>query len=245
MSKFSHFLYLNKIIIFNLLLAAFLVGINPELIRRLPDTLRIDYYLGVAMLFGLFLECAGIYYKSRFLFSFYDTLQRKVPWFIGGTFIPRIMVSGGLATLALDSMGALEISDFFLIPIALYAVMKEFWVRNVLLNTDREAQNKRPPSWKTIMAEVFLFLFFAIGYLSIWRVYLFDHPRIMYMVLSPINWAFVGLGFLLVLFCLEMPHYWEQHLRIKPRNIKTLSVLSLLLPTLGLIAQLYLLGFVR
>lgn len=245
MSKFSHFLYLNKIIIFNLLLTVFLVGVDPEWTQLLEDTPQLDYYLGVVFLFGLFLEFAGIYYKSRFLFSFYDTLQRKTPWFIGWTFVPRVLVSGALATLALDSMGALEISDFFLIPIALYAVMKEFWVRNKLLNTDRESQGKRPPAWKTILGEIFIFLFIAIGYLSIWRVYLLEHPRIKYMVLSPINWVFVGLGFLGVILCLEMPHYWEQHLRTKPRSVKILSLLSVILPTIGLLVQLYLMGFVR
>lgn len=245
MSKTSHFFYQNKIIIFNLLLTAFLVGFNPEWTQLLPDTTQINYYLGVFFLFGLFMEFAGIYYKSRFIFSFFDSLQRKVPPYIGWTFLPRIMVSGALATLALDAMNALEITDFFLIPITLYAVLKEFWVRNMLLRTERETQYSRPPAWKTILGEIFLFLFIAIGYLSIWRVYLFENPRIKYLVLSPINWIFVALGFLAVLLCLEMPHYWEQHLRTKPRSVKILSLISVILPTLGLLAQLYMIGFVR
>ncbi|MEL7400043.1 MAG: hypothetical protein AAGN35_16935 [Bacteroidota bacterium] len=245
MSKTSQFLYQYKIIIFNLLLTAFLVGFNPEWTQLLPDTRQVNYYLGVFFLFGLFLEFAGIYYKSRFIFSFYDSLQRKLPYYIGWTFLPRVLVSGALATLALSAMSALEITDFFLIPITLYAVLKEFWVRNILLRTDRESHYPRPPAWKTTLGEIFLFLFIAIGYVSIWKVYLLENPRIKYLVLSPINWAFVALGFIAVLLCLEMPHYWEQHLRTKPRTIKTLSILSVILPTLGLLVQFYLMGFVR
>ncbi|HHG86500.1 MAG TPA: hypothetical protein ENJ82_17245 [Bacteroidetes bacterium] len=245
MSKFSHFLYQYKVITFNLILTAFLVGFNPLWLKLLPNSVELNYYLGIVFLCGLFFEFAGIWFKSRFLFSFYDTLQRKVPWYIGSTFLPRVLFSGALATLALESMGALEISDFFLIPIIIFAVLKEFWVRNVLLNTDRESQNDRPPVYKNWLGEVLLFLFICIGYVSIWKVYLLEHPRIYYMVLSPINWAFVGLGFLGVLYCLEMPHYWEQNLRSNPKRIKILSILSLLFPTLGLIAQMYLMEFVR
>lgn len=245
MSKFGHFLYQYKIITFNVLLAIFLVTFNPAWTQLLPDTQEMNYYLGVVFLCGLFFEFASVWFRSRFIFSFYDSLHQKVPWYIGSTFLPRVLTSGALAMLALQSMGALEVSDFFLIPIIIYAAVKEFWVRNVLLDTDRESQNARPPVIKNWLAEILLFLFLCLGYISIWKVYLIPHPRIYYMVLSPINWAFVALGFLLAIYCLEMPHFWEHHLRTKPKRIKVLSVLSLLLPTLALVLQMYMIGFVR
>ncbi|MEM7035496.1 MAG: hypothetical protein AAF570_00875 [Bacteroidota bacterium] len=231
-------------IIFNLLLTAFLVGFNPEWLQLLPDNSDFNYYVGVGILGFLFLEFAGLYYKSRWIFSFSEALHRKVPWYISNTFLPRVIVSGIFATLAFQAMGALEISDFFLLPIILYATMKEFWVRSVLLATEKD-KNPRPAAFKVWMGEIMIFLFICVGYMAVWKYFLLENPRVKYMVLSPINYGFVVAAFLVMLYCLLMPYFWEAHLGSRTKRQRVLNYLSILLPTGGLIAQLYLMGFVR
>lgn len=243
MSKSSHFLYRHKVIIFNLLLTAFIVGVDPRYLLELPDTGDFNYYIGVGILLALFFEFAGIWYKSRFIFSFPVNLHKPVPWYIGMAFLPRIVTSAALAMLALKAMGALEVSDFFLLPIIAYATIKEFWVRATLLNTKRD-KTVRTPKGKVWLGEIMLFLFICVGYMSVWEVYLLENPRIMYMVLTPINWGLVGPAFLILLLSLEMPFYWEEHLRTKPRREKIFALLSALLPMIGVLVQLYMIGYV-
>lgn len=242
MNKFAHFLYTHKLILLNALLAGFIGAFHPDYLKGLPDTAEFNYYLGVGLLVLLFFEFAGIYYKSLFIYSFAQSTHRKVPLYLTGTFLPRLLVSGGLATLVLSAMGALSISDFFLIPIILYATFKEFWVRAQLLDTKRE-KNPRPGKFRVWMGETFLFLFLCGAYVAIWEIYLLENPRIMYLLLDPINWGFDLVGFALAMYAMQMPYLYEEYLREKPRSQKVLAYLSLLLPVLAFAFALYRISF--
>lgn len=238
MNKFGHFLYNHKLIILNLFLAAFIVLLDPTKLDFVPDTKEFNYYLGVSILGLLFFEFAAIHYKARWIYSFAQNLNRKTPILFYFSFIPRILISAGLATMVLSAMGALEISDFFLIPIILYATLKEFWVRAFLLTSERE-KAKRPSKAIIWISEIGFFLFLAGAYFTFWEVYLLEHERTMYLLLTPINWAFDTLALALALTALELPHLYDEWTRSKPRSQKTLAVLSLLLPILAFVFTLY------
>lgn len=242
MNKFSHFLYTHKLIVLNALLAAFIAAFDPGYLKGLPDNPEFNYYLGVGLVVLLFFEFAGIYYKSRFIYSFEHTTHRKIPLYFGLSFFPRLLVAGGLAILVLRAMGALEVSDFFLIPIILYATLKEFWVRAELLETKRE-RNPRPSKFKVWVGEVMLFLFFAGAYTAVWEIFLLENPRVLYLLLDPINWAFDLIGFALILFSMEIPFYYEEAVREKPATQKLMAQLSLILPVLAFLFVLYRLNF--
>jgi hypothetical protein len=230
------FLYRYKILAVNFVLAIVIAGVDPMLLKHLPDTIDFQYYLGVGILVALFAEVVAVWYKSRLIFSFTNSLFHKVPWFIHASFVLRVGFSGIIAALALANMGALEFSEFFLIPIVLYAAVKEFWVRSVLLATERE-KTVRPNAFRQVVGEIALPLFILVSYFVIWHTYLLETPRIMYLVLSPINWPFAALAFMLMLYAFEMPYFWEDHLRPKTKAQHALSFVSLLLPAIGLLVR--------
>lgn len=236
MSTIGTFSYRYRVLVFNLLLAVVVGGLDPEWLKRMPDNPNFDYYLGVGIIFALFLEYAGIWFKSRLLFSFESSLHRNVPSYVGWTFLPRILVSGAIATLALNIMGALKVSDFFLLPLILYATVKEFGVRTMLLDTVRE-KLPRPGGMRLWIGDVFLFVFIAVAYVAIWKVYLLENSHMMYIMIDPINWAFTGLGFAGMLFFLEMPFFWEEYLHGKSGSGRWFSILTILIPTLALIGR--------
>jgi hypothetical protein len=236
------FMYRYKIIVVNLLLMATIVGLDPVLLQRIPESEAMNYYLGVIVFFALFLEFAGIHYKSLVIFASSLSLYRKAPFLFTVSFIPRVVFSGVVATLAVETMGGLKFTEFFLIPIVLYAAGKEFWVRKTLFSTERE-RGPRPNHVRTALADIFLFLFIVIAYSTAWKIYLLDSPHIMFMVMSPINWAFSALVFGLILYSFEMPLFWEDYLKPKTKLQKRLSYLSLLLPVFGLLARFYLQAF--
>lgn len=236
------FFHRYKIFVINLLLMTIIAGVDPYLLTWIPDTEAINYYIGVGIIAILFFEIIGVWYKSRLLFSMPDALYHKIPWYIHSLFLPRVIFSGIIATLALESMGALEASEFFLIIIVLYAAAKEFWVRSVLLTTERE-KSKRPTMATMVLSELAMFTFLTTSYFAIWKVYLLETPRIMYLVLSPINWPFAAIALTLLLFAFEMPYFWEDALRPKTRAQRALSFSSLLFPAFGLIIRFYLLSY--
>lgn len=238
------FFFRHKILVINLLLMAIIVGVDPEMHLRLPDNPAVDYYIGVFILFALFLEFAGIYYKSLVIFSFHSALYQKVPGILGWSFVPRVLISGVVASLAVDTMGGFAYSEFFLIPIVVYASFKEFWVRSVLFNTERE-RGPRPNALRTALADILLFFYIVTAYFAIWKVYFLESPRVMFLVMSPINWGFAALAFFIVLFAFEMPLLWEDHLKPKTKLQKRMAYLSLLLPVIGLLARFYLQSFMR
>lgn len=230
------FFYRYKILVVNFILAVTIAGVDPMLLHQLPDSEAFHYYLGVGIIAVLFLEIAAIWYKSRLLFSFPDALFQKVPWYIQASFVLRVGFSGLVAALALANMGALEVSEFFLIPIVLYAAVKEFWVRSVLLITERE-KAVRPNALRLTISEIALPGFILVSYFAIWHTYLLETPRIMYLVMSPINWPVAAIVFMLMLFAFEMPYFWEDHLRPKSKAQHALAYASLLLPAAGLLVR--------
>jgi hypothetical protein len=236
MSTIGTFSYRYRVLVFNLLLAGVVGGLDPRWLEMLPVDVNLDFYLGVGIMVALFMEFAGIWFKSRLIFSFESSLHRNVPAYIGWTFLPRVLVSGAFATLALDIMGALAVSDFFLLPIILYATIKEFGVRTVLLDTVRE-KLPRPGGARLWLGDVLIFIAIAVAYAAIWKVYLLDNQHMMYVVISPINWGFTAATFFAMLFVLEMPFFWEEFLHGKSAGGRWFSILTILLPTLALIGR--------
>lgn len=242
MSNTGTFSYRYKILVFNLLLAVIVLGFDPDWLRFIPDRPDINYYLGIFILLGVFLEFAGIWFKSRVNFSKEAALHRVTPMHIGLTFVPRVLVTGAIATLALDSMGALEMTDFFLLPLVLFATFKEFFVRSIYLDSERE-KLVEPTGMRKWIGDVLLFGGIVISYVAIWKVYLLEHEHIMFAILSPINWGFAAPAFLLILFCLEMPLFYEEFLLNKPKSKRFLSFLTLLLPVLALLGRFFLIRY--
>lgn len=238
------FFYRHKIIVMNLLVMMVIIGVDPELLLLLPQSTAADYYSGVFILFTLFLEVVSVWYTSRMLFSFPNSLFQKVPARISASFLPRVLVSGAIATLAIDVMKGFHLSEFFLIPIVLYAVSKEFWVRSVLLFTERE-KTVRPNGFQVFMGDFSLFIFMITAYFAIWKVYLLESPRLMFMVMSPINWGFASLAMLGMLYSMQMPLFWEDHIKPKSDAQKRLAYLSLLLPVVALIGRFFLQSYLR
>lgn len=236
MSSIGTFSYRYRTLVFNILLAGVVGGFDPHWLDWMPETEKLNYYLGVGIIVALFLEYAGIYFKSRLLFSFESSLHRPVPGYVGWTFLPRIVISCAFAMLALDIMGALTVTDFFLLPIILYATIKEFGVRSILLDTVRE-KLPRPGGIRLWIGDVLLFVFMVVAYIAIWKVYLLDNQHMMYVIISPINWGFTAGGFFLMIFFLEMPFFWEEYLHDKSRAGRWFSFLTVLLPTLALIGR--------
>lgn len=242
MNRFGHFLYTHKLIVLNVLLTGFIVGLDPRVLVDIPDTPEFNYYIGVCIMGLLFFEFAAIHYLSRFIYSFPRNLQRKLPWYIGISFVPRVLVSSGLALLVLSAMGVLTDSDFYLLLIIVYAATKEFWVRSFLFNADRK-KTKRPSRIMNWAGAIMFFLFIAGSYFSLWEVYLYEHQRIMYLFLNPINWAWDILIFMVIIVSLEVPYLYEEWIREKKRSHKVLAVCSVLLPILGFVFTLYRLSY--
>lgn len=242
MNRFGHFLYTHKLIVLNVFLAGFIAALNPLKLSVIPDTPEINYYIGVIIMALLFFEFAAIHYLARWVYSFPRNLQRRVPWYIGISFIPRVLVSAGMALLVLSAMGVLTNSDFFLVLITVYAAAKEFWVRSFLLNADRE-KTKRPSRVMNWAGAIMFFLFIAGSYFALWEVYLLEHQRIMYLFLDPINWGWDILMFTVVIVSLEIPYLYEEWIREKKRTHKVLAVCSVLLPILAFLFCLYRLKF--
>ena len=242
MDQVKTFAYRYKVLVFNLLLAAIILGFDPKWLAILPERTDIDYYLGVFILLGLFLEFAGIWFKSRVNFSRETSLHRVTPSYIGFTFVPRVLVTGAILTLALDSMGALELSDFFLLPIVVVATFKEFFVGSFYLDSERE-RLPVPKGFRRKIGDGLLFLSIVIAYVSIWKVYLLEHKHIMFAILSPINWGFAAPAFLLLLFCLEMPLFYEEFSLNKPRSKRLISIVTLLFPVMALLGRFFLIGY--
>lgn len=236
MSSIGTFSYRYRVLVFNLLLAGVVAGLDPDWLLLLPNDVQLDYYLGVGIIVALFFEFAGIWYKSRLLFSFESSLHRSVPWYIGWSFFPRVLIGCAIAMLALDVMGALTISDFFLLPIILYATIKEFGVRTILLDTVRE-KLPRPEGFRLWIGDVLLFVFIVVAYVAIWKVYLLQNQHMMYVLISPINWGFTAAAFFAMVFCFEMPFFWEEYLHGKSTAGRWFSIATVLLPTLALVGR--------
>lgn len=238
MNRLGHFLFTHKLFILNVFLAGFIAFLDPRMLSVLPESPEASYYMGVGLLTILFLEFASIHYLGRFIYSFSRNLQRKMPWYIGMSFVPRVLVSGGLAMLVLDAMGVLSMSDFFLILIILYATAKEFWVRSYLLNANRP-KTKRPSKFMNWAAAIAFLIFLCAAYFALWEIYLLEHPRIMFLYLAPINWGWDILIFAVIVTALEVPFFYEEWTRDKTRAQKVVALSSLLLPVLAFVFCLY------
>lgn len=242
MKKIGTFFYLQKVFFFNLLFALFVLATEFFLLEWMPNNPDFKYYFGVAILTGIFLDFAGIYYKTTLLYSFSFNHDRKVPFYFGLTFIPRLLFNGVILLLAISAMGWLKGNDFWLLPATILASIKEFWVRSTLLNT-RETRAERTSVGKIWMGEIFLFLSMCISYLGLWYVYLKDADKLLLKAMYPQNYAFVALLFLLFLLSWQMPNLLEEYFRNKHRGQKIFALLSLLLPVLALLFVFFKRGY--
>lgn len=242
MNKFGYFLYQQKMILLNLFLAGLIAALDPRDLRLLPRTAEYSQNAGLIFLTLLFFEFAAIHYKARWIYSFRRNLERKTPFLIYLSFVPRVLISCGFMLWTLAAMGALEKTDFFLILIIVYGAAKEFWVRGNLLNSSREA-SKRPSKFMMWTTEIAFFLFLGGAYVAMWYIYLFDHERIMFQLLSPINWIFLIPTFAFVMVALQIPMIFDELRRMKPRSQKIVAYGSILLPILAFVFAIYRFNF--
>jgi len=202
------------------------------------------YYLGVALIATFFMEIGACYYKYRFIYSKKGARGRKIPGIYHIAFFPRVIVSGGLGILAFYGLGFLNYSDFLFIVIALYAAIKEFWVRSTLLDPEGE-QTPRPGRFKVWLGEVFLFLFIGLGYYVFWELYLLDNPKLLGILRYPQNYAFIAIGAYIVFLALQMPLFFENYIRGQSKKEKAIAYFSVLLPTLGVVFQFFAMGYLQ
>lgn len=242
MKKIGTFFYLQKVFFYNLLFALFVLATEYFLLDLLPSNEDFRYYFGVLVLVGLFLDFAGIYYKTQLLYSFAFNHDRKIPFYFGLTLAPRLIFNGGIFLLAISAMGWLKDNDFWLLPATVLASMKEFWVRSTLLNP-RESRAERSSVRKIWMGEIFLYLSMCISYLGLWFVFLKDADRLLLKAMYPQNYPFVALIFLLFLLSWQMPNLLEEYFRNKHRDQKIFALLSLLLPILALLFVFFKRGY--
>jgi hypothetical protein len=242
MKKRSRFLFEHKVVLFNLLLFAFMISWPVGILESKDNNPDFNYYAGVVILLGLFFEFTGIWYKSRFIYSHKRSNEAYIPFLFRIAIWPRLLFSILLFGLALKAMGVLSRSDFWLIVMVFYGGAKEFWVRKVLLKPE-ESNGSRDPQWKILMGEVMLFIFICIAYVTLWSYYLLQSEKIIMRIIYPSNYAFAAIGFIVFITSVMMPMLVEEYLREKTRGRKIFAFLSCLLPVSAFIFQVYKLGF--
>jgi hypothetical protein len=242
MTRSARFFYYHKVLIFNLLFGGFIVLYPPELFDHISPEADFHYYAGVAILTALFFEFAGIWYKSRFIYSIKGAKEQSIPMLFRLAVWPRLLVSIFIIGLAFRAMGILESNDFYLLVLVLYAGIKEFWVRYRLLNPE-DAEGVRDSQLKIWMAEAMLLIFTCVAYAAFWEYYLLDTPKVLLTAMSIQNFPIVGIVFFLFLVSVLMPHLLEEYLRQKPRSSKILAAVSFLLPISALLFQLLKMGY--
>lgn len=242
MKKIGTFFYVQKVFFFNLLFALFVVGTDMFFLKWLPDTPEFSYYFGVLILVGVFFDFAGIYYKTQLLYSFSFNHDRKIPFYFGLTFLPRLVFNGLIILLAISAMGWLKSSDFWLLPATILASVKEFWVRSTLLNP-QDARGERIGAGKIWLGEILLFLSMCISYLGLWFVYLKDADKMLLKAMYPKNYPFVAIIFALFLLAWQLPNLLEEYFRNKHRGQKIFALISLILPVLAILFVFFKRGF--
>ncbi len=242
MNKLGYFLYNHKMILLNVILAVFIALLDPRELLKIPATEQMEQNIGLILLTLLFFEFAAIHYKGRWIYSFPRNLDRKTPITLYLSFIPRVLLGCIFMLWVLSAMGAVERSDFFLIPIIVYGAAKEFWVRGFFLNSSRSV-TKRPSKLMMWVTEIGFFLFLAGTYTALWEVYFFNHERVMYQLVSPINWVFLFPLFATLMTALQMPFLYDEYRRLKPRRQKMIAYFSILLPVLAFVFAVYRFNF--
>jgi hypothetical protein len=241
MRKRGRFFYTHKLAVLNTLLMLFVLAYDPRWLKPYANHKALSFYLGVLVLVGLFLEFAGIWYKTRFIYSHTGAKERKVPSWLQVLFFPRFIISGGVAAFALSGLGWLDKSDFLLLLLAGYAAVKEFWVRATLMNPENASGDRRGPVM-TVLAEGMLVASMIISYIALWQLFLWDNEKLMYLIQNPINFGFVALLFGVVLLSLETPYLVEVAMRTQFTRRRWGGLFTLLLPVAALLAQLYRMG---
>lgn len=244
MNRLGRFLYRYKILIMNIFLGGLIFGLPVRIFDDLEPESTFHYFLGVAVIASFFMEIGAIYYKYRFIYSKKGARGRKIPGIYHVAFFPRVLISGGLGILAFYGLGFLDYSDFLFIIIALYAAMKEFWLRSNLLNPEGES-TPRPNRFKVWMGEAFLFIFIALGYYVFWELYLLDNPRLLGILRYPQNYIFIAIVAYIVFLALQMPLFFENYIRGQSRKEKVIAYFSVLLPTLGVVFQFFAMGYLQ
>lgn len=242
MSRLSRFLYLHKVEAFNLLFFAFIMLWPPRYLNRIPTESDFHFYAGLSIVVALFLEFAGIWYKSRFIFSSKVMREKPIPFLFRLAVWPRLLLNVFTLLLAFRAMGILSRSDFYVLPIVAIACLKEFWVRAQLLNPE-DSEGERDSPFKVWMAEGMLFIFACVAYVALWEYYLLESPKVLLKAQYLTNFPLVAAVFLLCLLSIQMPHLLEEYLREKPRAQKIIAGASFLLPVVGLLFQLFYMGF--
>lgn len=239
MSKLNLFLYKKKIQVFNWILGVYIFLVPPEIFGFMGDSEEFQYFLAVGLMVAFFLEFAGIWYKTHFIYSRRMAQENKVPIWLKLSFLPRIAVSGGLGLLAFAGIGLLNRTDFTLIAVVFYAVLKEFWVRSTLMNPESTAGAKISPG-RAWLGEIFIFIYIAVGYICVWEFYLLDEGRILGHMAYLHNLPIFGLGFLIALTVMFVPYIVEDHFR-GDRN-RIWMYLSFLLPLASFCFHIYRIG---
>ncbi len=229
MKKRSRFLFLHKLAVANFLLAIVFLFFRPDFFSFIRPDKEFHFYLGAALVLGMFLEIGGIISKTKFIYGRHENRERKIPLILSLSFVPRMLLASGVVILAFIGMGFFELSDFILLPIVIYAVVKEFWVRGTLLNSETVVA-KRISGNSAITGEVFLFLFVVIAYACLWELVLLDNLIFQKIISDPAYFPLIGAVFLVLLLTVQMPNLLEEFFRKKKPEHVMISMLSFLLP---------------
>lgn len=231
-------MYVNKVLVLNLILGTLFFALDPRWLHEVESLGSEDfgYFFGVAVLLGLFFEFAALHYKSRFIYSRTGARDRKIPLYIALSFFPRFVISGVVIMFAFRSMGLLEGSDFMLLLIALYAAVKEFWVRSRFMKPE-DAQGGRDSLAKRRMADLFFLISVLTIYATIWEVYLLPSHHLLLLMLNPPNWIIVGILAYIMVYSLEMPYLLEEQMVGRSRRRRIFSLITVAIPALGVVFQ--------
>lgn len=206
-----------------------MIAIRPDIFANVERKSDFHFYLGTALVFAMFLEIGGIITKTKFIYSRHENRERKIPIYLTFSFVPRLLVASGIVILSFIGMGFFNVSDFILLPIVIYAVLKEFWVRGTLLNSDVDEPN-RISRTSVLAGEVFLYLFVVIVYTAMWELVLLDSIPMQKIMAMPVFFPLFGLIFLALLLTVQMPYLLEEAFRKKKTKHVVIHLLSFLLP---------------
>jgi hypothetical protein len=241
MRKRGRFLYTHKLAALNVLLMVFILGYDPRWLKHMNSDFAFMFYAGVLVLVSLFLEFAGIYFKTRFIYSHTGAKEKKIPALLQLLFFPRVFISGASMAFAFSGLGWLQKSDFILLIIAAYATGKEFWVRATLVSPENAPSDRRSEA-TTLVSEMMLFLYMVVLYMAFWQIFLWDNDKLLYLIKNPINFGFVVAAFGLVLFSVQLPYLVEIAMRTQYTRRRWGALFTMMLPIAALLAQLYRLG---
>lgn len=241
MRKRGRFLYTHKLAALNVLLMLFFLAYDPRWLKPLNNNVPFMFYAGVLVLVALFLEFAGIYFKTRFIYSHTGAKEKKVPLLLQILFFPRLLIAGAAMAMAFSGLGWLQKSDFILLILAAYGTAKEFWVRSTLVSPENAPSDRRGEG-TTLMSEVMLFVYMAVLYMAFWQMFLWENEKILYLIKSPVNFGFTAAIFGLILFSVQLPYLVEIAMRTQYTRRRWGALFTMILPVTALLAQLYRLG---